>query len=72
MNDLEREVGRLSGVVDRFESDISELRKDMKTVLSTLSEARGSWKTLVAIGAISGAAGAFVAKLGMWTGWLPK
>lgn len=72
MNDLEREVGRLGGVVDGLERDLCEMRKDVKMILATLNEARGSWKTLVAIGAISGAAGAFIAKVGLWTGWFPK
>lgn len=72
MNDLEREVGRLGGVVGGLEADVCEIRKDVKMILATLSEARGSWKTLVAIGAISGAAGAFFVKVSAWTGWLPK
>lgn len=72
MNDLEREVGRLGGEAEALRRDMEAIKNKVDEVLMVLHEARGGWKTLVAIATISGAVGAFVMKVGLWSGWFPK
>lgn len=45
------------------DEDMRELKTDVKTILSTLAEARGGWKTLVLIAGAAGTFGAFVSKI---------
>ena len=59
------ERDRLVRLEERHEGlaeDMVELKRDVKSILATLSEARGGWKTLVLVAGAAGAAGAFVAK----------
>jgi len=71
-NDLERDMGRLEANVETLQSDVCQLRKDVRAILETLAEARGGWKMLVITATIAGAVGALIGKLAAWVGWLPK
>lgn len=42
--------------------DMGEIKGDVKTILSTLAEAKGGWKTLVLIAGAAGTLGAFAVK----------
>lgn len=44
--------------IDRIEDDIREMKNDIKSMCAILSEARGSWRTLVMIGGACGTLGA--------------
>lgn len=57
------QIGRLEAQVENLEADVTELRADVKKILSELAEAKGSWKTLLAVAGFSGAIGAIGAKL---------
>lgn len=57
------QIARLEVQVERLEADVTELRNDVKKVLAQLSEARGSWRTLLAVAGFAGAIGAIGAKL---------
>lgn len=57
------EYGKMLAKVTALESEVSELRKDMKTVLLTLQEARGGWRLMMLLGGASAAAGGFIVKL---------
>ena len=46
--------------IERMESDISELKSDMKQILATLNQAQGGWKTLMLIGGSCGSLGAVI------------
>lgn len=70
--DLERSIGRLEGRMDAMGASLKKVQQDMEDVKDTLSQARGSWKTLVAVATISGAAGAALAKIVPWFWGLPK
>ena len=59
----ERTLGQLEARVNALESEMREIRDDVKQVLAILNQTRGSWKTLVIIGGISGSIGAVLAKL---------
>jgi len=59
------EQRRLAVVETRAETmaaDIHEMKVDLKRIADILAQAKGSWRTLVVIGAISGAVGAFIGK----------
>lgn len=63
MDDIERTLGVHSAKIEGLQADVSEIKSDMKQVLTTLSETKGGWKVLVSVGAISGSVGAFIGKV---------
>jgi prefoldin subunit 5 len=69
---LQRDMGRLEARVDAVESELREIKADVKSILALVNQAKGGWKTLVVVGAVAGAAGALVTKLGMVSGFLPR
>lgn len=46
-------LGEHSARLDNLERSVDEIRTDVKAVLAHMQRARGSWKTLVAIGGIT-------------------
>lgn len=69
---LQRDMGRLEARVDAQESELREIKADVKAILALVNQAKGGWKTLVVVGAVAGAMGALVAKLGFFAGLLPR
>jgi len=50
-----------------------EMARDIKTILSTLSEAKGGWRVMMMVGGASGVLGAFISKwIGPVSSVLPK
>lgn len=47
---LEQQVEQLTKDVEEMQADIKELSAKMDTILMTLSEAKGGWKTLMWVG----------------------
>lgn len=43
-------LGQHEARLDSIEKNMGEMREDVKQILDYISRARGSWKTLVAIG----------------------
>lgn len=64
----ERTLGQLEARVNALESEMREIRDDVKQVLAILNQTRGSWKTLLVVGGISGAAGSLLTKLAPLSG----
>lgn len=52
--------------VDHLKQSIDDMRSDLREIKTTLNEARGGWKTLMLVGGISSALGAFVIKAAPW------
>lgn len=69
---MQRDLGRLEARVDALESELREIKADVKSILALVNQAKGGWKTLVIVGAIAGASGALVTKLGMVSGFFPR
>jgi hypothetical protein len=46
-------LGQHEARLDNLEASVKEVRDDVKRVLTHLERAKGSWKTLVAIGGIT-------------------
>ena len=58
----ERELGEHAARLDSVESDISEIRSDVKKILAEMHQAKGGWRTLMLVGGMAGAVGALVGK----------
>ena len=76
---LEKDLGRLQGEMEGVNREIgdikehqSEMKADLRSILTTLSEARGGWKTLLLVAGFAGGMGALASKLAMLAPWLPK
>lgn len=48
-------TGRHSEAIDNLKSEVSAMREDLAEIKSILAQARGGWKTLLAVGSISSA-----------------
>lgn len=59
---LQRDVGRHDAEIEALKADMAEVKADVKQVLSTLSEARGGWKTLMLVAGAAGSVGALIGK----------
>lgn len=59
---LQRDVGRHDAEIAALKDDMAEVKADVKQVLSTLSEAKGGWKTLMLVAGAAGSVGAFIGK----------
>ncbi len=69
---LAQEVGELKGRLGSVEEATREQHKDIKTILRTLNQARGGWKTLLLVAGLSGVFGALTAKITTFMGALPR
>jgi len=59
----EREFGKLEARLDTLEREMREIRSDMKYVRDAISQAKGGWKSVAWLIAVSGIFGAL-------SGWL--
>jgi hypothetical protein len=58
--------------VDYLKGTIDEMRGDLKEIKTTLTEARGGWKTLMLVAGISSTMGALFIKVMPWLTVAPK
>lgn len=76
VNSYDRELGILSAKMNAVESDVAEMRKDVRdmrdTMKDALSQTRGGWKVILSVGAIFAAIGAGLAKLWPLVAYLPR
>lgn len=63
MSEYERELGEMSAKLQHLENSVAEMRSDLRAVRETLSEAKGSWRTLLAVAGFSSALGALMVKV---------
>lgn len=69
---LQAEVGSLRRDLDRMAESLETMADSLKTIQSQLSEARGGWKVMMAVGGGSAAVGALFGKfLAAFGGKLP-
>lgn len=61
----ERTLGEHGARLDALERDISEIKGDVKTLLSQVAEARGGWKGMMALAG-------FAASIGSGLTWLAQ
>lgn len=58
----EREFGQLEARLETLEREMKEMRADMRYVRDAISTAKGGWKTMAWVIAVSGIAGAISGK----------
>lgn len=61
--DLNRATGRLEARMDAQEKRAADMQIKLDAIHDWMKEARGSWKTMVAIGGAAAAVGAAVGKI---------
>lgn len=74
-NELHRDIGRHDAQIEGLQEDVERLHRDMAAVLSelrsinkTLSEARGGWRMLMAVGGLSSVLTSVVWQIWEWIG----
>lgn len=50
---IDREIGKHEEAIDTLKKDVAAIRQDMDQIKEILQQARGGWKTLVAVGSLS-------------------
>ena len=66
------DVVKLETEVDHLKEDMTEVKKDVKSILAVLNQTKGGWKVIVLVASVAGTAGAVAAKLFPFLGGLPK
>lgn len=72
MDQFQRDIGRHDAEIEALQTDMKELKHDVKKILATLSEARGGWKTLLLVAGIAGTMGALATKIATILGFVPR
>lgn len=55
--DNQRDFGRLEAQVTRLKEDVEDMSQKLDTLMTYMAEARGSWKTVLALGGFAAAIG---------------
>jgi len=61
--ELHEKVGQHGAEIKSLQADMVELKNDVKSILNTLNQAKGGWKTLLLVAGVAGAMGALMAKI---------
>lgn len=72
MSDYEREIGEMMARLGHLESSVHEMKTDLKVISQTLSEAKGSWRTLLAVAGFSSVVGGLLVKFLPFIGGFPR
>lgn len=56
----DRAFGQLESDVKRLKEDVEEMSKKLDTLMEYMAEARGSWKTVLAMGGFAAAVGTVI------------
>ena len=68
----ERELGGLAARMDKVETDLAEMKSDLREIRDTVISVKGGWRTIVIMCSVSAAVGALAAKLAPFLGGLPR
>ncbi len=63
MRHIERELGSMTARLDDLDRRITHIERDVKEIRSFILSAKGSWKALIVVAAISSTLTAFALKL---------
>ena len=63
---LNRDIGRLEGTVERLTSDVDDLKRMVSDMHTVITEARGGWKSLMAVAGLSSVLTGALIKIGQW------
>ena len=60
------DIAHLQSDVDKMAADIDEIKRMLTSINTTLAEAKGGWKMLLAVGGVAGAIGAGIMQVLHW------
>ena len=60
------DIAHLQSDMDKMAADIDEIKKMLTSINSTLAEAKGGWKVLLAVGGFAGVVGAGLMQVVHW------
>ena len=61
-----RDLGRLEEKTAHLESELEEIKADVKAIRTTMDQAKGGWKTVAMAAGIAGTLGALLGKFGFF------
>lgn len=68
-DDMHRDIGRLEEAVSTLKAeaaamrnDLADMRSDLAEIKTILAQAKGGWRTLIAVGTFAGGIGAALVK----------
>jgi hypothetical protein len=67
--EIQRDIGRHDAQIEGLQEDMKSVKQDVHDIKLMLAEAKGGWRTLVAVSGLAGFLGASVVKLMYWVGW---
>jgi NADPH:quinone reductase-like Zn-dependent oxidoreductase len=62
------DIAHLQSDMDKLVESVAIMQKTLTDIDRTLSEAKGGWKMLLAVGGAGGAVGAFLVQIAHWWG----
>jgi prefoldin subunit 5 len=60
------DIAHLQSDMDKMAADIDEIKRMLTSINTTLAEAKGGWKMLLAVGGVAGAIGAGIMQVLHW------
>lgn len=67
--EIQRDIGRHDAQIEGLQEDMRSVKADVHEIKLMLAEAKGGWKTLMAVSSFAGLLGASLVKLMYWAGW---
>lgn len=66
MMEMARDIGRHDAQIETLQADMAEMKKDVHEIKLMLAEAKGGWKTLMAVGGFAAVVGSILTKFIDW------
>ncbi len=64
--EMARDIGRHDAQIETLQADMAEMKKDVHEIKLMLAEAKGGWKTLMAVGGFAAVMGSIFTKFVEW------
>lgn len=64
--EMARDIGRHDAQIETLQADMAEMKKDVHEIKLMLAQAKGGWKTLMAVGGFAAVVGAILTKFIDW------
>lgn len=63
---MARDIGRHDAQIETLQADMALVKNDVHEIKMMLAEAKGGWRTLMAVGGFAAFIGAMLAKVADW------
>lgn len=64
--EMARDIGRHDAQIETLQADMAEMKKDVHEIKLMLAQAKGGWKTLMAVGGFAAVVGSIFTKFVEW------